>query len=134
MLAQTDTLPDPVLHQRLLSGMECLALISLARLFGVQAAQTEPSEGIAVIVQVEGERFVLLVEQQSGQHQVAGISGAPGAEAPDQLTSRGACICELFISRGRVCQAPRISSISEWTSCRASRSLWALMWNRRRVT
>ena len=59
--------PDqPLLHVR----GEYLALISLSRLFSVEGALEEATQGIAVIVQAEGERFALLVDQLVGQHQV----------------------------------------------------------------
>ncbi len=60
------TADQSVLHVR----GEYLALISLSQLFGVKRALTQPTEGIAVIVQAEGERFALLVDQLLGQHQV----------------------------------------------------------------
>jgi two-component system chemotaxis sensor kinase CheA len=60
------TADQSVLHVR----GEYLALVSLSRLLGVEAANTEPTQGIAVIVQSEGERFALLVDQLVGQHQV----------------------------------------------------------------
>ena len=49
---------------------EYLALIELHKLFGVADAVADPLQGIAVIVQAEGLRFALLVDQLVGQHQV----------------------------------------------------------------
>ena len=49
---------------------EYLALIELHKLFGVADAVVDPMQGIAVIVQAEGLRFALLVDQLVGQHQV----------------------------------------------------------------
>ena len=49
---------------------EYLALIELHKLFGVADAVADPVRGIAVIVQAEGLRFALLVDQLVGQHQV----------------------------------------------------------------
>lgn len=49
---------------------EYLVLIELHKVFGVAGALRQPTEGIAVIVQAEGARFALLVDQLVGQHQV----------------------------------------------------------------
>lgn len=49
---------------------EYLALIELHKLFDVGDAICEPTQGIAVILQAEGARFALLVDQLVGQHQV----------------------------------------------------------------
>ncbi len=49
---------------------EYLPLIPLYRLFDVPGAIASPTEGIAVIVQAEGLRFALLVDQLVAQHQV----------------------------------------------------------------
>ncbi|MEO8022665.1 chemotaxis protein CheA [Polaromonas sp.] len=57
---------EHVLHVR----GEYLALVELHRLFGVAGAVENPTQGIAVIVQSEGTRFALLVDQLVGQHQV----------------------------------------------------------------
>lgn len=57
---------EHVLHVR----GEYLALVELHRLFGVAGAVETPTQGIAVIVQSEGTRFALLVDQLVGQHQV----------------------------------------------------------------
>jgi len=38
--------------------------------FNVDGALQEPTQGIAVILQAEGKRFALLVDQLIGQHQV----------------------------------------------------------------
>jgi len=57
---------QPLLHVR----GEYLALLSLAQVFGVDGALADATQGIAVIVQAEGERFALLVDQMVGQHQV----------------------------------------------------------------
>jgi two-component system chemotaxis sensor kinase CheA len=57
---------EHVLHVR----GEYLALIELHKMFGVCDAVHEPTQGIAVIVQTEGTRFALLVDELVGQHQV----------------------------------------------------------------
>ena len=57
---------EHVLHVR----GEYLALIELHKMFGVADAVREPTQGIAVIVQTEGTRFALLVDELVGQHQV----------------------------------------------------------------
>lgn len=57
---------EHVLHVR----GEYLALVELHKLFGVAGAVETPMQGIAVIVQSEGTRFALLVDQLVGQHQV----------------------------------------------------------------
>lgn len=78
------TADEHVMHVR----GEYLALLELHKLFDVADAVQEPTQGIAVIVQSEGTRFALLVDQLVGQHQVVvknletnyrkvpGISGA----------------------------------------------------------
>ncbi len=55
-----------VLHVR----GEYLALVELHKLFDVADPVRDPTQGIAVIVQTEGSRFALLVDQLVGQHQV----------------------------------------------------------------
>lgn len=49
---------------------EYLPLVELHQLFNVAGAKTEPTEGIAVILQSAGRRYALLVDQLVGQHQV----------------------------------------------------------------
>ena len=49
---------------------EYLALIEMHRVFGVANAILNPTQAIVVIVQAEGIRFALLVDQLVGQHQV----------------------------------------------------------------
>jgi two-component system chemotaxis sensor kinase CheA len=78
------TADEHVMHVR----GEYLALLELHKLFDVAGAVEQPTQGIAVIVQSEGTRFALLVDQLVGQHQVVvknletnyrkvpGISGA----------------------------------------------------------
>jgi len=60
------TADEHVLHVR----GEYLSLVTLHRLFGVADAVKNPTQAIVVIVQVEGVRFALLVDQLVGQHQV----------------------------------------------------------------
>lgn len=60
------TSDEHVMHVR----GEYLALIELHKLFEVADAVHDPLQGIAVIVQAEGARFALLVDQLVGQHQV----------------------------------------------------------------
>ncbi|MGO4331917.1 chemotaxis protein CheA [Cupriavidus sp. M-11] len=57
---------DRVMHVR----GEYLPLLELHRVFNVDDAVQEPTQGIAVILQAEGKRFALLVDQLIGQHQV----------------------------------------------------------------
>jgi len=57
---------DRVMHVR----GEYLPLLELHRVFNVDEAVQEPTQGIAVILQAEGKRFALLVDQLIGQHQV----------------------------------------------------------------
>ena len=78
------TADEHVMHVR----GEYLALLELHKLFDVAGAVCVPTQGIAVIVQADGTRFALLVDQLLGQHQVVvknletnyrkvpGISGA----------------------------------------------------------
>lgn len=78
------TADEHVMHVR----GEYLALLELHKLFDVAGAVCVPTQGIAVIVQADGTRFALLVDQLVGQHQVVvknletnyrkvpGISGA----------------------------------------------------------
>ena len=49
---------------------EYLPLLELHRVFDVADAVREPTQGIAVILQAEGKRFALLVDQLIGQHRV----------------------------------------------------------------
>ncbi|MFI5445961.1 chemotaxis protein CheA [Polaromonas sp. UC242_47] len=60
------TSDEHVMHVR----GEYLALIELHKLFNVADAVANPMQGIAVIVQADGTRFALLVDQLVGQHQV----------------------------------------------------------------
>jgi two-component system chemotaxis sensor kinase CheA len=60
------TADEQVLHVR----GEYLSLVALHRLFGVADAIQNPPQAIVVIVQAEGIRFALLVDQLVGQHQV----------------------------------------------------------------
>lgn len=47
-----------------------LPVISLHRIFGVEAPGARPEEGILVLVDAEGERAALFVDELLGQHQV----------------------------------------------------------------
>ena len=49
---------------------EYLPLISLAKIFDIEAAKEDPTEGIVIILQHAGKRFALLVDYLMGQHQV----------------------------------------------------------------
>ena len=60
------TADERVLHVR----GEYLALVELHKLFAVADAVHNPTQAIVVIVQAEGTRFALLVDQLVGQHQV----------------------------------------------------------------
>jgi two-component system chemotaxis sensor kinase CheA len=60
------TSDEHVMHVR----GEYLALVELHKLFEVADAVDNPTQGIAVIVQADGTRFALLVDQLVGQHQV----------------------------------------------------------------
>jgi len=57
---------EQVMHVR----GEYLPLTELHRVFDVADAGRDPTKGIVVIVQAEGKRFALLVDQLVGQHQV----------------------------------------------------------------
>jgi two-component system, chemotaxis family, sensor kinase CheA len=60
------TSDEQVMHVR----GEYLVLVELHKFFAVADAVRDPTKGIAVIVQAEGARFALLVDQLVGQHQV----------------------------------------------------------------
>jgi two-component system, chemotaxis family, sensor kinase CheA len=60
------TADEQVMHVR----GEYLALVELHKLFQVADAVRNPTEAIVVIVQAEGTRFALLVDELVGQHQV----------------------------------------------------------------
>ena len=60
------TSDEQVMHVR----GEYLVLVELHKFFEVADAVCDPTKGIAVIVQAEGARFALLVDQLVGQHQV----------------------------------------------------------------
>lgn len=49
---------------------EYLPLVELWKVFEVQGAKTEATQGIVVILQSAGKRYALLVDQLIGQHQV----------------------------------------------------------------
>jgi two-component system chemotaxis sensor kinase CheA len=49
---------------------EYLPLVELWKVFEVDGANTEPTQGIVVILQSAGRRYALLVDQLIGQHQV----------------------------------------------------------------
>jgi len=49
---------------------EYLPLISLAKIFDINDAREDPTEGIVIILQNAGKRFALLVDYLMGQHQV----------------------------------------------------------------
>lgn len=49
---------------------EYLPLVALHEVFAISAAVTEPKKGIAVIVEAEGKKTALLVDELLGQHQV----------------------------------------------------------------
>jgi len=49
---------------------EYLPLVSLAKVFSVEATQSDPTKSIAVVLQAGESRFALLVDQLIGQHQV----------------------------------------------------------------
>ncbi|KFC13162.1 signal transduction histidine kinase [Trabulsiella guamensis ATCC 49490] len=49
---------------------EYLPLVELWKVFDVEGANTEPTQGIVVILQSAGRRYALLVDQLIGQHQV----------------------------------------------------------------
>jgi two-component system chemotaxis sensor kinase CheA len=49
---------------------EYLPLIALHEMFAITSAITEPKQGIAVIVEAEGKKSALLVDELLGQHQV----------------------------------------------------------------
>lgn len=57
---------EQVMHVR----GEYLALVELHKFFEIPDAVCQPTEAIAVIVQADGTRFALLVDQLVGQHQV----------------------------------------------------------------
>lgn len=57
---------EQVMHVR----GEYLPLVELHKFFEISDAVRNPTEAIAVIVQAEGTRFALLVDQLVGQHQV----------------------------------------------------------------
>src|SRR5208282_4285674 len=49
---------------------EYLPLVELWKVFDVDGAKTEATQGIVVILQSAGRRYALLVDQLIGQHQV----------------------------------------------------------------
>jgi two-component system chemotaxis sensor kinase CheA len=49
---------------------EYLPLVALHSVFDVQGARTEPTQGIATILQTEGRRFAMLIDELVGQQQV----------------------------------------------------------------
>jgi len=57
---------ERVLHVR----GDYLPIVEMHQVFDIDGAQTEPTQGIAVIMQAQERRFALLVDQLVGQHQV----------------------------------------------------------------
>ncbi|MCY0386035.1 chemotaxis protein CheW [Robbsia sp. Bb-Pol-6] len=49
---------------------EYLPIVALHKVFGVVDARTDPTKAIVIILQAEGRRFALLVDELLGQHQV----------------------------------------------------------------
>jgi two-component system, chemotaxis family, sensor kinase CheA len=49
---------------------EYLPLVALHQVFNVEGARTEPTQGIVTIMQTEGRRFAMLVDELVGQQQV----------------------------------------------------------------
>lgn len=49
---------------------EYLPVVALHKVFGVVDARTDPTKAIVIILQAEGRRFALLVDELLGQHQV----------------------------------------------------------------
>lgn len=49
---------------------EYLPLIALHEVFSVEGARTEPTQGIVTIMQTEGRRFAMLIDELVGQQQV----------------------------------------------------------------
>ena len=49
---------------------EYLPLVALHSVFGVEGARTDPTQGIVTIMQSEGRRFAMLIDELVGQHQV----------------------------------------------------------------
>ena len=49
---------------------EYLPIVALHKVFGVDDARTDPTKAIVVIVQAEGKRFAMMVDELLGQHQV----------------------------------------------------------------
>jgi len=74
----TESLQPTVQHLHAVAGQarmlrvrgEYLPLVTLAEVFGVGGAQTDPLRAIAVILQAEEQRFALLVDQLVTQQQV----------------------------------------------------------------
>jgi len=49
---------------------EYLPIVALHKVFGVENARTDPTQAIVIIMQAEGRRFAMLVDELLGQHQV----------------------------------------------------------------
>ena len=49
---------------------EYLPLIALLELFGITPHHTEPERGIVVLIEAEGKKAALFVDELVGQHQV----------------------------------------------------------------
>jgi two-component system chemotaxis sensor kinase CheA len=49
---------------------EYLPIVALHKVFGVVNARTDPTQAIVIIMQAEGRRFAMLVDELLGQHQV----------------------------------------------------------------
>lgn len=64
---------------------EYLPLVELWKVFEVDGAKTEATQGIVVILQSAGRRYALLVDQLIGQHR--------GGENPKAITAK----CRAFL-------------------------------------
>jgi two-component system chemotaxis sensor kinase CheA len=49
---------------------EYLPIVALHKVFGIENARVDPTKAIVIILQAEGRRFALMVDELLGQHQV----------------------------------------------------------------
>ncbi len=93
---------------------EYLPLVELWKVFEVEGAKTEATQGIVVILQSAGRRYALLVDQLIGQHQV--VVKKPGKQLPQ--SARYFCSNDPRRRQRRAdCRCLCIAGIKPRTTC-----------------
>ncbi|EHL80701.1 chemotaxis protein CheA [Citrobacter portucalensis] len=93
---------------------EYLPLVELWKVFEVEGAKTEATQGIVVILQSAGRRYALLVDQLIGQHQV--VVKKPGKQLP-QSARYFCCNDPRRRQRRADCRCLCIAGVKPRTTC-----------------